>query len=193
MTNTTWIWRVLSNRETGSGTLPKPAGADARATRIIALLLTAAICVCGISSLAQNDTSGPAAAKMEGMTNQARTVIQETGQAAVEKVQTLWQRIDEKRLKNRTPDEIVAMVVVGMLTGGLLYRFGKRGQVMSIIFGLIGAFIGGILANVTKLDLGLGPILITYEELLFALLGAVLMICGARWSSIMKVVKKPVA
>lgn len=158
----------------------------------LAIILSAAVCVFGTSSLAQNETSAPASGeRMAAVTNQAKEFIQEHGQAAVEGVQTLWQRIDEKRLKNRTPDEIVAMVIMGMLVGGLLYRFGKRGQVTSIIFGLIGAFIGGIVANVTQVNLGLGPILITYEDLLFSLLGAVLMICGARWSSIMKLVKKP--
>lgn len=155
-------------------------------------MLGAAVCFSGNLSLAQNETSAPAAGeRMAAATNQAKEFIQEHGQAAVESVQTLWQRIDEKRLKNRTADEVVAMVIMGMLVGGLLYRFGKRGPVMSVIFGLIGAFIGGIVANVTQVNLGLGPILITYEDLLFSLLGAVLMICGARWSSIMKLVKKP--
>jgi uncharacterized membrane protein YeaQ/YmgE (transglycosylase-associated protein family) len=158
----------------------------------LAAMLGAAVCFSGNLSLAQNETSAPAAGeRMAAATNQAKEFIQEHGQAAVESVQTLWQRIDEKRLKNRTADEVVAMVIMGMLVGGLLYRFGKRGPVMSVIFGLIGAFIGGIVANVTQVNLGLGPILITYEDLLFSLLGAVLMICGARWSSIMKLVKKP--
>ncbi len=124
-----------------------------------------------------------------GGTNGARQFIQETGQAAVDRIQTLWQRIDEKRIKNRTPDQIVAMVVMGMLAGGLLYRFGKRGQVSSVMLGLVGAFIGGMIANVSKLNLGLGPVLITYEDLLFTLFGAVLIICGARWSSILKFFK----
>ncbi len=163
--------------------------------RILVILTCAAFCALGAPSFAQNDVS-PSGGKENaavtngvGTTNAARQFIQEQGQAAVDKIQTLWQRIDEKRIKNRTPDQIVAMVVMGMLAGGLLYRFGGRGQVSSILLGLVGAFIGGMIANVSKLDLGLGPVLITYEDLLFTLLGAVLIICGVRWSSILKLFK----
>ncbi len=153
------------------------------------MALCATVGLFELRSSAQTETSAPPAFQPAGATNQARQFIQETGQATVDKVQTLWQRIDEKRLKNRTPDQIVAWVIMGLLVGGLLYRFGKRGQISSIVLGLVGAFIGGIIANVSKLDLGLGPVLITYEELLFTLLGGVLIICAARWSTIVKLFK----
>jgi len=166
--------------------------------RLLAPALGIAVCAFGLTCFAQSDTaSAPApgtvgtGTNLANATNAAKQFIQEQGQAAVETVQTVWQRIDEKRLKNRTPDEIVAMVIVGCLVGGLLYRFGKRGQVTSILLGLVGAFLGGIIANVTQLNLGLGPVLITYEELLLSLLGGVLLICAARWASIVKLVKKP--
>jgi uncharacterized membrane protein YeaQ/YmgE (transglycosylase-associated protein family) len=159
--------------------------------RMFAITLGAAVCVFGMSSFAQTAAAPDqlGGTNLAGATNQARQFIQETGQAAVNHVQTLWQRIDEKRLKNRTPDQIVAWIIMGCLAGGLLYRFGKKNQFTSILFGLIGAFIGGILANVTQLNLGLGPVLITYEDLLFTLAGGVLMILIVRWSSIMKLIK----
>jgi uncharacterized membrane protein YeaQ/YmgE (transglycosylase-associated protein family) len=170
--------------------------------RFLVITLVAVLCSFGLTGLAQTDTSSPAAAgtvgtgtnmaKLAVATNAANQFIQEQGQAAVQQVQTLWQRIDEKRLKNRTPDEIVAMVIMGALVGGLLYRFGKRGQVMSIVLGMVGAFLGGIIANIAHIDLGLGPVLITYEELFFSLLGGVLLIVAARWAGIKKMVTKPV-
>lgn len=170
--------------------------------RLLAITLVAVVCAIGLTGFAQTDATSPAAAstvgtgtnmaKLAGATNAANQFIQEQGQAAVQQVQTLWQRIDEKRLKNRTPDEIVAMVIVGALVGSLLYRFGKRGQVMSIVLGMVGAFLGGIIANIAHIDLGLGPILITYEELFFSLIGGVLLILAARWAGIKKLVTKPV-
>lgn len=169
--------------------------------RVLAVALGAAVCAFGLTGFAQTAApgggtnlaaAGTLGTNAAGATNAAKQFIQEQGQAAVEQVQTLWQRIDEKRLKNRTPDEIVAMVICGALVGGLLYRFGKRGQVMSIVLGLIGAFIGGIIANIAQINLGLGPILITYEELLFSLLGGVVLIVAARWAGIKGLVTKPV-
>ncbi len=133
----------------------------------------------------------PTAAQAQPSSSEASQLIQEKGQEALTKVQTLWQRIDERRLKNRTPDQIVAWVIMGLLVGGLLYRFGRRNQLSSIFFGLVGAFFGGILANVTQLNLGLGPVLITYEDLLFTLVGGFLMLCVSRWSTILKLFKRP--
>jgi uncharacterized membrane protein YeaQ/YmgE (transglycosylase-associated protein family) len=174
---------------------------NATKSLVLAVALGAVVCTCGVTGFAQdNSVSGTnlaaagtlgSGSNLANATNQAKQFIQEHGEAAVAQVQTLWQRIDEKRLKNRTPDEIVAMVIMGALVGGLLYRFGKRGQVMSIVLGMIGAFLGGIVANVAHIDLGLGPVLITYEELFFSLLGGVLLIIAARWAGIKKLVTKP--
>lgn len=110
-------------------------------------------------------------------------LIQDAGKATAEKAQTLWQRIDERRLKNRTPDQIVAWIIMGLLAGGLLHGFGRRSLSVSVVLGLVGAFIGGIVANVTQLNLGLGPALVTYEDLLFTLVGAVMIICVVRWTT----------
>jgi uncharacterized membrane protein YeaQ/YmgE (transglycosylase-associated protein family) len=146
-----------------------------------------------IPGAAQTDTSAvPTGERLGTMTNEVRQKIEATGQAASAKLGEIWERIDERRLKNRTPDEIVAMVIMGLLVGSLLYRFGKRGQITSVLLGLVGAFIGGIVAHVTQLNLGLGPVLITYEDLLCTLAGGVLMLCGARWSAILKLFKGPV-
>ena len=119
----------------------------------------------------------------KGGSTDPRQLIQDTGKMTAEKAQTLWQRIDEGRLKNRTRDQIVAWVIMGLLAGGLLHGFGKRSLLVSVILGLAGAFIGGIVANVTQLNLGLGPVLVTYEDLLFTLVGAVMIICIVRWAT----------
>ncbi len=148
--------------------------------RLLASALCFTLCALASRGVAQTESGSAAGGQ-----------IQETGQAAVTKIQTLWQRIDERRLKNRTPDQIVAWVIMGLLVGGLLYRFGKRNLVASVLLGLVGAFIGGILANVLQINLGLGPVLITYEELLFTLLGGFLMLCASRWGTIIKLFKRP--
>ncbi len=107
--------------------------------------------------------------------------VQDASKAAMSEVETLWQRIDERRLKNRTPDELVAWALMGLLVGGLFYRFSDLGQVKTILLGLIGAFVGGILANVLQLNFGLGPVLIRYEDLLFSLVGGLLLFLLGKW------------
>jgi len=155
---------------------------------ILSIVVGVTLCVFGLTSSAQNEAASGSITQANG-NSAARQAIQEKGQAAVEKVQTTWQRIDEKRLKNRSRDEIVAWIIMGMLAGGLLYRFGRCSQISSIFLGLVGAFIGGIIAHVAQLDLGLGPVLITYEDLLCTLAGAVLLVSGARWSTLGKLFK----
>ena len=107
----------------------------------------------------------------------------------MDKIEVLWQRIDERRLKNRTPDELVAWALMGLLVGGMLYRFGRGGQVTSVLLGLVGAFLGGIVAHVGQLNFGLGPVLITYEDLICSLAGGLLILGGTRWFKLLKVVK----
>ena len=63
---------------------------------------------------------------------------------------------------------------------GLLARTTDLRSWRPFVFGLIGAFLGGMVAHVTQLDLGLGPVLIRYEDLLLSLVGGVLVLLGAR-------------
>src|SRR5262249_573314 len=120
----------------------------------------------------QNQTSAPPVSERVGAAaTEATQALQNTGERALNKVEALWLRIDQRRLVNRTPDEIVAWALMGLLVGGLLYRVTKLTQVTTILLGLVGAFVGGILANVLQLDFGSGPILVRYEDLICSLVG----------------------
>lgn len=145
---------------------------------LLAITLGVTLCALPLVGVAQTSSTGGAS-----------ETIHEKGQEAVSKAETLWLRIDERRLKNRTPDEIVAWVIMGLLVSGLLYRLGGRGQIASILLGLIGAFVGGIVAHVAQLDFGLGPILITYEDLICSLVGGLLILGGAKWLKVFKIAK----
>jgi len=111
--------------------------------------------------------------------------MHQAGQSVSDTFEHLWRSVDENRLKNRTPDEIVAWAIMGILVGavaGMLTQLkptgmGKFGR---LLLGLAGAFIGGMVVHVAKLDYGLGPVLIRYEDLLFSLLGALLLILIGR-------------
>jgi len=146
------------------------------------IVLSLAIYGTGFACLAQAQTSSPPLAeKVSATASQVTQNLQDTGQTALSTMEQLWKRIDEKRLKNRTADELVAWALMGLLVGGLLYRLSDLGQVKTVLVGLVGAFVGGIVANMLELDLGLGPVLIRYEELLCSLIGGLALFFALRW------------
>jgi uncharacterized membrane protein YeaQ/YmgE (transglycosylase-associated protein family) len=114
-----------------------------------------------------------------------KEAVQDAGRSVADKAADLWKRVDDARLKNRTPDQIVAWVIMGVLVGALAGLFtslgttgiGKLGR---LLLGLAGAFLGGMAAQLVHFDLGMGPVLIRYEELLFAFGGAVLLVGVSR-------------
>ncbi|MEI2724499.1 MAG: hypothetical protein V9H26_13480 [Verrucomicrobiota bacterium] len=116
----------------------------------------------------------------------AKESVQDAGRAVGNSFESLWRRVSETRLKNRTRDEIVAWVIMGVLVGAVAGLFTSPkttglGKVGRLLLGLVGAFIGGMIVHVGHIDFGLGPVLIRYEELLLSLAGAVLLIIGARF------------
>jgi len=123
---------------------------------------------------------------VEAAAKDVQKSAEEAGKIAASKFERLWQTIESQRIKNRTPDEIVAWVIVGILVGGLAgtfspYGTSRVGKLINFGFGLAGAFIGGVLAGLTRLDLGWGPVLIRYEELFLAFVGAAVIVLFARW------------
>jgi uncharacterized membrane protein YeaQ/YmgE (transglycosylase-associated protein family) len=131
-------------------------------------------------------------------TKEAKDSVVNAGRTVGGKFAQLWSRLDENRLKNRSRDEIVAWVLMGVLIGagaGLFTSFKSSGagKVGRLLVGLAGALIGGMVVRVAQLDFGWGPVLIRYEELLFSLLGAVLLIVLVRFIGARTVKKTPKA
>src|SRR5262245_50456793 len=62
--------------------------------------------------------------------------IQAAGQATQSGLEELWRRIDEKRLKNRTPDQLVGWLIIGLLVGGIIHHFSKLSWFATILLGL---------------------------------------------------------
>ena len=128
------------------------------------------------------------ATNQPGLTDKAKEAARETsaaladaGNAAADSAKDLWQRIDAARLKNRTTDELVAWVIMGVLVGGVAGMMTKRKPTGSsglgrLLLGLAGAFLGGMVVHVARFDFGWGIVLIRYEELLFSLVGAILLV-----------------
>ena len=77
--------------------------------------------------------------------------------------------------------QIIVWLIVGGLAGtlaGRLVTMKKEGlgRWTNLVIGLIGALIGGGLFKVFHIDLGLGEIKITFEDLIAAFLGSLLFI-----------------
>ena len=77
--------------------------------------------------------------------------------------------------------EILFWLIVGALTGSLVGRLVTRrkegyGPVSNTLLGVAGALVGGALFKVFRIDLGLGELKVTVEDLLAALFGAVVVL-----------------
>jgi len=77
--------------------------------------------------------------------------------------------------------QIIVWLIVGGLAGtlaGRLVTMKKEGlgRCTNLVIGLIGALIGGGLFKVFHIDLGLGEIKITFEDLIAAFLGSLFFI-----------------
>ena len=78
-------------------------------------------------------------------------------------------------------DQIIVYLIIGALAGslaGMLVRRDKKGYgpLLNIVIGLIGAFIGGFLFDVLEIEVGLGEIAITAEDLLAAFVGSLILL-----------------
>ncbi len=78
-----------------------------------------------------------------------------------------------------TLDELIVWLVVGALAGaftGLVVKRHKRGfgALANLSLGLVGALIGGTLFKLLRLDLGLGSIAVSLEDLVAAFVGALI-------------------
>jgi uncharacterized membrane protein YeaQ/YmgE (transglycosylase-associated protein family) len=144
------------------------------------LLLT---CLAAQPAVAADETG--LADKAKGVAKETATAVEEVARSAASDADRLWQKIDGARLKHRTPDEVVAWVIMGVLVGAMAGMMtslkptglGKLGR---LLLGFAGASLGGILVRTTHLDFGWGPVLIRYEELFFSLLGAIALLVLVR-------------
>lgn len=132
--------------------------------------------VLSVPSLAQDTTS---------TTQKSKEAVSQSAQAVTDGVTTLQTKISDNSPLNRTRDENVAFVLMGVLVASVAGMFSKVGCTGLGIagrlgLGLGGAFIGGMVVRVAELDFEWGTVIIGYEELLFSLLGAVVIVAVSR-------------
>src|SRR6266536_4662015 len=80
--------------------------------------------------------------------------------------------------------EIIVWLIIGALAGTLAARlmtFTKRGFGLWVNMGvgMLGALVGGFLFRLFQIDLGLGEIKITFEDLISAFVGS--LVCIFAW------------
>ncbi len=77
--------------------------------------------------------------------------------------------------------ELIVWLIVGGLAGTFTGRLVTRqkqglGRLTNVGVGLVGALLGGYLFNILKIDLGLGALGVTFEALIAAVCGSLLLI-----------------
>ena len=85
-----------------------------------------------------------------------------------------------------TLGQLIIWLIIGALVGtlvGRLVRDRRRGFGFSgnLLLGLVGAVVGGILFDVLNIDLGLGSLALTAEDLVAAFAGSLLVLLVLRF------------
>lgn len=132
--------------------------------------------VLSVPSLAQDTTS---------TTQKSKEAVSQSTKAVSDGVSTLQTKISDNSPLNRTRDENVAFVLMGVLVASVAGMFSKVGCTVlgiagRLALGLGGAFIGGMVVRVAEIDFEWGTVTMGYEELLFSLLGAVAIVAVSR-------------
>ena len=83
-------------------------------------------------------------------------------------------------------DQILVWLAVGLFAGSITgavmtRRRGGFGVVMNLAVGLAGAAIGGLLFGLLGIDLGLGSVAVSFDDLVAAVCGAVVFLIMLRW------------
>ena len=78
-----------------------------------------------------------------------------------------------------TLSQIIVWIIVGALAGSLTGMIVKRskegfGKYMNFGIGLVGALIGGLLFELFNINLGLGSISVSFEDILAAFIGSLI-------------------
>jgi uncharacterized membrane protein YeaQ/YmgE (transglycosylase-associated protein family) len=82
---------------------------------------------------------------------------------------------------NLTLGQFIVWLIIGGLAGTVAARvatFKKEGlgRITNLGVGMLGALIGGLIFNIFNIDFGLGDLKVTFEDLIAAFLGSLLLI-----------------
>lgn len=130
------------------------------------------------------------AADEPGLTDRAKTAavsakesVEEAGRSAMNSVDEFWQNLNADRYQKRTRDKWSAWIIMGLLVGGFAGFLSQEPavRIKRVLIGVAGGIIGGILLDLTKLNLHLGVILISSDEMVYALGGAILLLFLTRF------------
>ena len=148
--------------------------------RLIALTVLLAIMAPGLST--------PLSAADPSLAEKTSETVKDATEATSEGVESMMQKIDESSLSNRSPEQIGGLVILAFLVGsmiGFLTRLKNTGlgRIGRFLLGLAGAFVGTMVVAVFGLNFGWGIAVISYEELLFSFVGAILLVALGRYIS----------
>lgn len=82
-------------------------------------------------------------------------------------------------------DQLIVWFIVGAIAGslaGLVVKRNKRGfgWLANLGIGLVGALVGGLLFRLLRIDLGLGVISVSLEDIVAAFVGAIVCLISLR-------------
>ncbi len=110
-----------------------------------------------------------------------KTALANAGSEARAGLDDLKDRAVESSPNHYTAGELTALLVIGLAVSAIAGIFTNlkptwMGNLGRLLPGLAGAFIGGFLLRFTGLKLGLGKLVLNYDEIALALAGAIILL-----------------
>ena len=92
--------------------------------------------------------------------------------------------------------EFLIWIIVGALTGSFLGMLVKRrkqgyGRFWNVLLGMAGAVVGGLVFNGLGIDLGLGELSISFEDLVAAFAGSIVVLVLVKLFQRYRVTRRP--
>ena len=121
----------------------------------------------------------------QSLAEKTSETVKDATRATSDSVESLMNKIDANGLSDRSPEELGGLVIIALLVGSMIGVLPKlkslgMGRLAKFLLGLAGAVVGSLAVRTLDISFDWGLAIISYEELLFSVIGAIVLVVLGR-------------